>query len=429
VKKVFFLVGQCYIHAEPYSRLASMLRNAGTECRLYYIGESLKEFRGDLGFQSMIRKTNTRDMPIFCLNTKPGFINRPLQFIRLVLNKYILKYFLHREKPDLVVVGGDIANMNTRLFLDECERFGINVLMAPITDVNSGIIINPAANKGVPMAWLVCLALRCFSLEEVVFFKGWVLGSYHEQGVIAVPNKEIMQTLLDNGIQKERLVVVGKPFYDSIYDILQRSRDKIRSEVSSIVGFECTQDLRLVVYCTEVMQSIYSIEYVMNIDRLLYDAFNAFSDSVKVVIKFHPREPADVVALHKKALCGDRFYFVSSIDNYALLRAADVVISFWSTMLIDAALLKTPVLSIRLIDDKAPVIFDRTSEFTHITSEKEFQTKIWKMLFDRNFIDASAAVVSRWKDSVGIVIDGHSCERIAELIKVQISSGITEGID
>ena len=184
----------------------------------------------------------------------------------------------------------------------------INVLMVPVSDVNSGII-NPAPNKGVPMARLVCLALRYFSLEEVVFFKGWVLGSYHKQGVIAVPNKEIMQTLLDNGIHKERLVVVGKPSYDSIYDILQRSCDKIRSEVSSVVGFECTQDLRLVVYCTEVMQSIYGIEYVMNINRLLYDAFNALPDNAKVVIKFHPREPADVVALHKKAFCDDRFYF------------------------------------------------------------------------------------------------------------------------
>ena len=191
MKKVFFLIGQYYLHAEPYSKLASMLRDAGTECRLYYIGESLKEFRRDLGFQSMIRKTNTRDLPLFCLNTKPGFINRLLQFIRLVLNKYTLKYYLHREKPDLVVAGGDITNMNTRLFLDECERFGINVLMVPIVDmidVDSGII-NPAPNKGVPMAWLVRLALRYFNLEEVVFFKGWVLGSYHKQSVIALPNK------------------------------------------------------------------------------------------------------------------------------------------------------------------------------------------------------------------------------------------------
>ena len=224
-------------------------------------------------------------------------------------------------------------------------------------------------------------------------------------------------------------MVVGKPTFDMIYDILQKSRDKIRSEVSSIVEFECKQNLHLVVYCTEVMQCRYGIEYVMNINRLLYDAFNALPDNAKVVIKFHPREPADVVALHKKAFCGDRFYFVNSIDNYALLRAADIVISFWSTMLIDAVLLKTPVLSIRFIEDKAPVIFNRTSEFTHITSEKEFQIKIWKILFDKNFINASAAVFSRWKDSVGIVIDGRSCERIAELIKVQISSGITEGID
>ena len=124
IKKVFFLVGQYYIQAEIYNRLASMLADTDVECRLYYIGESLKEFRRNIGFQT----NNIRDLPIFFLNAKPGFFNRPLQFVRLVLNKYLLKYFLKREKPDMVVVGGDIANMNTRLLFDECERMGINVL-------------------------------------------------------------------------------------------------------------------------------------------------------------------------------------------------------------------------------------------------------------------------------------------------------------
>ena len=415
--KIYFLVGQYYIHAEPYHKLASELRSLGLNCSLYYIGEMPNDHSLNTSVKQKLQNIQVKNLPIYFLNTKKGFINRPLQFVRLFLNKFILKMFICDKKPDLVIVSGDITNMNTRLFLDLCKELNIKVLLIPIT-IPGKSVVNSNSNKNIPMARFVRLVLRYFNLEKVVFFRDWVLGNYHEESVIALPDENTRRLLCKNGVSDKRLAIVGNIEWDKINDILLMPIEKIKAKVFRTI--DIPQNSKLVVFCTELVQDIYGIEYCERILQLLYDAFEGLPENIKVVIKLHPREPINFVRLYRKIFKGKRFCIIQDIDNYFLLRASKLVISFYSALLSDAALLETSVLSIRTIDDETPIRFGQISEFVHITSDEEIKVKVLRALTDDYFRSAAFDFVNLWKKQSNIEIDGKSVKRTVDLILDQI---------
>lgn len=412
--KIFFLVGQYYLHAKPYYKLASMLQDRNVECRLYYIGDGSAKSGQYTQMPFKKIRIGIKDLPIFSLNANRGFLNRLCQVAFLVLNKLVLNIFLYMEKPALVVVSGDIADINTRLFLSICQFRSIKVLMIPITIPGRGVI-NPDPKKNIPMANLVKLFLRGLGLERVVFFRDWVLGSFHKDSIIALDDENTKRLLCENGISNKRLVVVGNLAWDEIYATLQLPIEQIKESVFKTIG--CEKDKRIVVYCTEIIQSIYGVDYFLKINQLLYNAFELLPDNIKVIIKYHPREPEDIIELYKQIFTGGRYFFIRNIDNYFLIRSSDVVIGFYSAILNEAALLDVPVLSMRINSNNAPMRFGCVSEFVHITKEQDIYSKIHKILFDKTFINAAKQHIAKWIQSSGIVIDGFSGSRAINMIK------------
>jgi hypothetical protein len=421
---VVFLVGNQYLHEEPFRRISVILRNNDIHSELYYIGDDPIAFPNQhQDAKRFLLRSNSKSLPIFHIIVKGGLLSKIVQFLKILINRTRIQIFLHRKKPDVLVTGGDITNINTRLFLDISEKKNIKTVLIPIV-VPGPAVLNPDRDKNVPFAHLVRLILKIFNLEKTIFFRGWVLGSYHRHAMIAVSSDDIRQCLIDNWISGQRIIVTGNPRDDMLYEIRSMDITEIRSNL--YISLNYPEDTVLIVYCTEVIQDIHGIHYLQEINAVLLKAFNSLPQSCRVVIKLHPRESHDNEHYYRETFNGERYQILrNEVELLKLLRVANLVIAHYSVVLIDAALLGTPVLSIRIADrNDAPIRFGALTEFIH-TDEKELALKIGKLLFDRDYLNEQKRFITEWRALAEVKIDGESSLRIAYRIMRELHSNQT----
>jgi hypothetical protein len=414
--KVLFLVGNFYLHAEPFSRIAEILHDWGIDSNLYYIGdENIVMGRDTCADEN---HPDIRNVEIFRIKTSTSIYFNALQFLKVLINRARIGSFLRKEKPFVLVTGGDITNINTRLFLDLAAESSIKTVLVPIVMPGSSVV-NPSSNKNIPLARFARYMLHFVKLERTIFFRGWVLGSYQWAALIAAPNEDARQLLIENGIAGERVIVTGNPRDDKIYDLRSREIEN-KSDVQALL--DCPENSLLIAYCTEVIQDVHGIEYLNKINDRLFDLFSSLPARCHIVIKLHPREPAHIEEDYRHKFMGERFHVVrNDVDILGLLRAARLVICHFSAVLIDAALLGATVLSIRIIArDGIPIRFDALNPFIHIESYDEIEQKCRAAIFESSFIDGQEKVIDQWMEKAGFRIDGRNAHHIAELIAGQI---------
>lgn len=333
------------------------------------------------------------------------------RFFEFIINYRGIKHYLQAQQPALVVVGSDLGGIYIRFILDTCRRMHVPVLIIlPIDFGSVRLGANSNSNREARVPTLARLFLRLIGIERLILFEGLLIGSYFNEAKILVASKAIKNQLVRSGICQERVFVTGTPRHDDIYQLLRMPVDAVKYEICRDLGWDTS--CKIVVYFTQLIHRIYGTDYMDRVNKLLAHAFEDLPAECRIVIKLHPREDANYSEIFK----GNRYQIIRDIDVNRLLRAADLVVSHFSSTLSDAALLGTPLLSINILNDKRRAIFDSSQEFVQINSEEAF-TKIYGMLYNRKLLDRARVSLERWIKNNVAAVDGHSSERIADFIK------------
>ncbi|PHS29354.1 MAG: hypothetical protein COA82_12770 [Alkaliphilus sp.] len=354
-----------------------------------------------------------KQLPFFSIGQKgTGLFVKSMRFFEFLINYYRIKRYLQDERPDSVVVASDLGGMYIRFILDTCERMHIPVLIIVPVDFGS-VRSGDNANTETRVPKLAQFILHFLGMERLILFEGRVIGSYSKSGKVLVASKAMQNQLVKDGICRERVLVTGIPRHDRLYELLKEPIGAIKSEICCELGLDTS--CKIVVYFTQLVQHLYGADYMDSINKLLVNAFQDLPAECRIVVKLHPREDAT----YFKIFDSDRYQVVRDIDVDRLLRAADLVISHFSSTLSDAALLGTPLLNINILNDQHRSIFASSQDLLQIKSETEF-AKIHDILYDIKFRDRAKALLKSWaKDNVAVV-DGRSSERIARIIKQSI---------
>lgn len=414
-KKVLFFPYYFYLQYEPFRQVIASLKHLGVEA--YMVSMHCNHFDESKQFRLERFKNDgcpVKELPVYNIGPKGvSLFTKLMQFLGFLINRRKIENFLRAEQPALVVVGSDLGGIYIRFLLDMCHLLHIPMLIMVTVDFGAARSdANPEIEAKVPV--LVRFLLRLLSMERLTLFNGWVIGSYSQEAKVLVPSKAMQDQLVRDGICRERILVIGSPLHDWLYELRNEPTDKIKCEICSSLGWSV--NYRLIVYCTEVIHSIYGEDYLESVNKLLARAFQNLPAECRVVIKLHPRESVKSIAYFSRAFIGDRYRIVNDINIYRLLRVADLAIGHFSSTLLEAILLGTPVLSINVLGDQRRTLFSSSQDLVQIRSETEF-TKIHDILYNTRFRDVAKALLERWiKDNVG-VINGHSSERIARVIK------------
>ena len=166
---------------------------------------------------------------------------------------------------------------------------------------------------------------------------------------IAAFSPALRDLLVSHGVSRERIVIAGQPRYDSLCEKRQiRTAASVRAaQVGLLKRSNCG---RSVLLATQPHQDAGRVALAMETLLLI--------DDVTVILRPHPLEPAAKYADHVSAHAG-RVMLGTSMNIDTLLDAADVIVTEYSTVALEGAILGIPVIIASFLGDRSdPRIFD-----------------------------------------------------------------------
>ena len=199
------------------------------------------------------------------------------------------------------------------------------------------------------------------------------------------------------GINREKLVVSGQPFFDYIRKTGDRfTRGEIQQLRRELTG---TQGGLVFVFASQPIASIYrkngmAEDYwgytektvLKSVAECLSKLTEEMAVKLTLVLRLHPTDESNV---YKDALatCPNSIKVVvdRETDSSLLLKAADLIIGMFSMLLLEAAILERRFISVQIgLKRENPLIFDRMGLVRSILTEKELEETLRGILSGKN---------------------------------------------
>lgn len=191
------------------------------------------------------------------------------------------------------------------------------------------------------------------------------------------------------GIDRERLLVSGQPFFDYIRKTGDRFTtgeiEELRRELTG------TQGGLVLVFASQPIASIhrkngmaedywgYTEKTVLkSVTECLSKLAKELAVKVTLVLRLHPKDEANVYQ-DALATCPNSINVVidRQRDSTLLLKAADLVIGMFSMLLLEAAILEIGFISVQIgLKRESPLIFDRMGIVRSILTEEELENTL-----------------------------------------------------
>ena len=195
------------------------------------------------------------------------------------------------------------------------------------------------------------------------------------------------------GIDRERLVVSGQPFFDYIrmtgdrftaQEVENLRRKLTRSEDGTVFVF-ASQPIASIHRKNGVAEDYwgYTEEAVFkSVVSCLSRLTEKMAVRVTLVLRLHPKDEAGVYQ-DAVANCPDSIKVVvdRETDSTLLLKAADLIIGMFSMLLLEAAILERPFISVQIgLKRENPLILDRMGLVRSILTEKDLEETLCGIL-------------------------------------------------
>lgn len=337
IRKVFFVANYAYLNLPTYEQIIRDLEGC--------IEPWILEVPGSSGAHAEAHYSDgyfpARGIQRICADVRPiphsGIFEKIHSICASLDNYHSMSRLLKQEKPDVVVVGSDLGNLNIRFLLEHCRLLEIRVVILYLCDV-------PPENRKAFM-YLTCRLMDRVLLGparylRALIFSGQVVGTYATQSPVFVISETIRQKLIGKGIEGSRIRLYGFPGGKEPPATGLRER------------YNIPEGCRVVVFFTECLQDIYGEEYV----RTLYTDLGAMSRSLQaheaiLIVKPHPLEPEHIIHMLEEQFGhpGSRVIANGCADDLIFL--SDVSVAHYSRVLIEACLAGKNIISINIKRD------------------------------------------------------------------------------
>lgn len=280
-----------------------------------------------------------------------------------------IEKWLSLMRPDLIITGTSADDMTEKYLWK----------MATLLNIPSFAILDQWINYGIRFSSYYLAELDCYSKDKKHPFlptKIMVMDEY--------ARKEIVR----EGISAERILVTGQPYFETLF-----ARKKEYNKQSTI-AFKKRLKLEgefIVVFVSEPISKVYNerdnnskaLGYTeKTIFKTLYKILKLIvvqqNKNITIVIKLHPKEDSDSYdEFLQSGIANLKVVICKEIDPWPLIMSADFICGMSSMLLIEAALLNLPIMSIQIgLKREDPFILGRRGIIKTILNETVLQQEL-----------------------------------------------------
>lgn len=290
-----------------------------------------------------------------------------------------IEKFLHEESPDFLITGTSADDFTEKFLWKGCEKLRIK----------SFAILDQWVNYGVRFSK--------YSINELKEYEKTKEHDYLPFKIL-VMDEYAKEQMVREGIEGNKILVSGQPYFDYLIDKqLDFNEDNI-SRYRNSIG--CNENEFLITYVSEPISNTYnecdnSEHYWGYTERTIFKQFFKVLDSIvqnndnkiKLIIRLHPKENEnnyndiiDLIYNKNISITVDKYS-----NGFNLMCASDLICGMSSMFLIEAAYLKKSVLSMQMgLRRENSFILDKKGFLKSILSEEELETKLRKILIEKN---------------------------------------------
>jgi len=227
---------------------------------------------------------------------------------------------------------------------------------------------------------------------------------------IAVTGEFAEDILIKRDVDKNRLVVTGRPTYDA----LVRAEEHFeKDEICRRLGLDQTR--RIIVYTTENLPPSESEGMVYAICK----AVKEFS-GLQFVIKIHPSELDLSMYQRVTKDIGVDALITRDANIYEVLYVSDTVITGFSATALDAMMLDKPVITVNFTGLEDPLPFAESGAAIGVYEEKNLIPAIKMALYDEGAREKLKEAREKFVHEHSYKKDGKSTERVIKLIEQMV---------
>lgn len=234
--------------------------------------------------------------------------------------------------------------------------------------------------------------------------------------VVAIWGKGSRQWFNEFKNEEKQMEITGNPRFDLLYEKIKKGFSPLRVyETLKIPG-----DRKIITVCTSAIYEFSASRTQLENNQMIEATMNYANEHPEfhIVVKLHPGETLDnYQIIHSKFKSRLNLSFVREIDLYELLNASTVLISWYSTTVLEAIILGRPVIICDFFGDKPIVPY-----VTKGVALGAFNTQGLYKALDQviNNKDTRARLIGNGQDFIrdfAYSVDGKATERVGQLIK------------
>lgn len=294
-----------------------------------------------------------------------------------------IEKFLLVEKPDFIITGTSADDFTEKYIWKVSEKLKIP----------SFAILDQWTNYGVRFS-----EFGVSELEEYDKSKEHIYLPYR----ILVMDEYAKDKLLDLGIDNDKVLVSGHPYFDYLNSMKNQINNNYINELRKNI-LECREEDLLITFVSEPITKTYkekhkSEYYLGYTEKTIFKSFiqvlnnfsKKFDKSIKLIIRPHPKEDIDsydeMIDLVDKSNIS--VLVNKSIYGLDLIHVSDLICGMSSMFLIESSILLKPIISIQiglLSSRENPFILHNKGIIDSVFSIEDLEERLENILIQNNF--------------------------------------------
>lgn len=272
--------------------------------------------------------------------------------------------FLKKISPQIIITGTSLNDFTERYLWKAAEELGIK----------SFAILDQWMNLGIRFS--------AYNYDEIEEYRKNRIHSFLPSRIL-VMDELAKDSMIQEGIDDNRIIVTGQPHFDVICDMYEQAKESYDKNywnivfVSEPISHDYDNDREKDFYWGYNEKTIFNELY-----QCVKELSDKYSIKSRIIIRPHPREDKKNWSNIISEYCAENVKIEcdNENDSFSILKSMDVVCGISSMFLLEAFICEKDVISIEIgLRQENPFVLDQMGICKSVLSKKDLSQKLEKI--------------------------------------------------